>query len=163
MSQNPYLNNNEGNNSNENNGSYQQPSNFQNQVGYQQQNAGPGADAKNMAVFAHLSSVIASILSLSTLSIIGPLIFWFIYKDKPGYEFTREASRRAFNFNFSLWVVSAACWVLTIITLFLLSFITMPVVFVVGVLMIIFHIIAAVAANRGEIYNYPMTFIEVLK
>ena len=71
--------------------------NYQNQPGYNQQ-PGPGysqqrpeynhqgitPDAKNMAIFAHLSSLLAMLLSLNTLSFIAPLIFWLIYKDTPG-------------------------------------------------------------------------------
>ncbi|WP_315328937.1 DUF4870 domain-containing protein [Rothia mucilaginosa] len=34
---------------------------------------------------------------------------------------------------------------------------------VVTVLMVIFHSLAAMAANRGEQYTYPMTFIELIK
>ena len=34
---------------------------------------------------------------------------------------------------------------------------------VVAILMVIFHSLAAMAANRGEQYTYPMTFIEIIK
>ena len=34
---------------------------------------------------------------------------------------------------------------------------------VVAILMVIFHSLAALAANRGEQYTYPMTFIEIIK
>lgn len=120
------------------------------------------AEAKSMAVFAHLSSVLAVIVTATTLSFLAPLIFWLIYKDKPGYEFTRESSRRAFNFNFSLWVIIAASWVIALITLGLLFFIPIIVAFLVSLVMIIFHILGALAANRGEQYEYPMTFIKIL-
>ena len=146
--------------------------NYQNQPGYNQQ-PGPGysqqrpeynhqgitPDAKNMAIFAHLSSLLAMLLSLNTLSFIAPLIFWLIYKDKPGYEFTKESSRRAF----SMWVINTAAFLLMVITLFIMSPIWFLVVSVTGILMIIFHILGAIAANRGEMYDYPMTFIKILK
>ena len=150
--------------------------NYQNQPGYNQQSGsgysqqrpeynhqGITPDAKNMAIFAHLSSLLAMLLSLNTLSFIAPLIFWLIYKDKPGYEFTKESSRRAFNFNFSMWVINTAAFLLMVITIFILSPIWFLVVSVTGILMIIFHILGAIAANRGEMYNYPMTFIKILK
>ena len=152
--------------------------NYQNQPGYNQQSGsgysqqrpeynhqdqGITPDAKNMAIFAHLSSLLAMLLSLNTLSFIAPLIFWLIYKDKPGYEFTKESSRRAFNFNFSMWVINTAAFLLMVITLFIMSPIWFLVVSVTGILMIIFHILGAIAANRGEMYDYPMTFIKILK
>ena len=54
-------------------------------------------DDQNMAMLAHLASAILSLLSFATASILAPLVMWFIYKDKPGYGFTKEASRRAFQ------------------------------------------------------------------
>ena len=89
---------------------------------------------------------------------------WFIYKDKPGYGFTKESARRAFNFNFSLWVVSTASWLADCADLRHPR--PHPVGgarLVVTVLMVIFHSLAAMAANRGERYTYPMTFIEIIK
>lgn len=120
-------------------------------------------DDQNMAMLAHLASAILSLLSFASASILAPLVMWFIYKDKPGYSFTKEASRRAFNFNFSLWLVSMASWLLMVVTFGLLFFVPLVVSVVVTVLMVIFHSLAAMAANRGEQYTYPMTFIEIIK
>ena len=120
-------------------------------------------DDQNMAMLAHLASAILSLLSFATASILAPLVMWFIYKDKPGYAFTTESARRAFNFNFSLWVVSMASWLLMMVTFGLLFFVPLVVSTVVTVLMVIFHSLAALAANRGEQYTYPMTFIEIIK
>ena len=120
-------------------------------------------DDQNMAVLAHLASAVLSLLSFASASILAPLVMWFIYKDKPGYGFTKESARRAFNFNFSLWLVSMASWLLMVVTFGLLFFVPLVVSVVVTVLMVIFHSLAAMAANRGEQYTYPMTFIEIIK
>ena len=120
-------------------------------------------DDQNMAMLTHLASAILSLLSFATASILAPLVMWFIYKDKPGYGFTKESARRAFNFNFSLWLISMASWVLMVVTFGILGIILWVVPLVVSILMVIFHSLAALAANRGEQYTYPMTFIEILK
>ena len=120
-------------------------------------------DDQNMAMLTHLASAILSLLSFATASILAPLVMWFIYKDKPGYGFTKESARRAFNFNFSLWLISMASWVLMVVTFGILGLILWVVPLVVSILMVIFHSLAALAANRGEQYTYPMTFIEILK
>lgn len=120
-------------------------------------------DDQNMAMLAHLASAILSLLSFATASILAPLVMWFIYKDKPGYAFTKESARRAFNFNFSLWVISMASVVLMVVSFGLLAFVLWVVPTVVAILMVIFHSLAAVAASRGEQYTYPMTFIEIIK
>jgi len=62
-----------------------------------------------------------------------------------------------------MWVINTAAFLLMVITIFILSPIWFLVVSVTGILMIIFHIIGAIAANRGEMYDYPMTFIKILK
>ena len=115
------------------------------------------------ATLALLSAAILSLLSFATASILAPLVMWFIYKDKPGYGFTKESARRAFNFNFSLWLVSMASWLLMVVSLGILGIILWVVPLVVAILMVIFHSLAAMAANRGEQYTYPMTFIEIIK
>ena len=92
MSQNPYENN--PYDKNPGNGQNQQP---QNQNPYEQQGAQyqqdpygqpqPGAvsaDDKNMAFLMNLISAGATFLSATTIGFLAPLIFWFIYKDKPG-------------------------------------------------------------------------------
>lgn len=116
-----------------------------------------------MAILAHLASAILSLLSFSTVSLIAPLVMWFIYKDKPGYNFTKESARRAFNFNFSLWVISTASWVAIVLTFGILGIILWVVPLVVTILMVVFHSLAAIAAARCDLYEYPMTFIKVIR
>ena len=120
-------------------------------------------DDQNMAMLAHLASAILSLLSFASASILAPLVMWFIYKDKPGYSFTKEASRRAFNFNFSLWVISAAAWLAIVLTFGVLGLILWVVPLVVTILMVVFHSLAAMAAARCDLYEYPMTFIKIIR
>lgn len=120
-------------------------------------------DDQNMAMLAHLASAILSLLSFASASILAPLVMWFIYKDKPGYSFTKEASRRAFNFNFSLWVISAAAWLAIVLTFGILGLILWVVPLVVTILMVVFHSLAAMAAARCDLYEYPMTFIKIIR
>ena len=120
-------------------------------------------DDQNMAMLAHLASAILSLLSFASASILAPLVMWFIYKDKPGYNFTKESARRAFNFNFSLWVISAAAWLAIVLTFGVLGLILWVVPLVVTILMVVFHSLAAMAAARCDLYEYPMTFIKIIR
>lgn len=119
-------------------------------------------DAKTMSLLSHLSSLILNIVTASTLSFLGPLVFWFIFKDKPGHKFTAANSARAFNFNFTLWLANLVGWAILFFTLTLGAPISMLIWGATTVLMFIFHIIGAVRANRGEVYDYPMQ-IRILK
>ena len=135
----------------------QQPPYGQQVPGYQagfQQNYYPqgsynlapsSADDKNMAILAHLASAILSLLSFSTVSVIAPLVMWFIYKDKPG------------------WVISTASWVAIVLTFGILGIVLWVVPLVVTILMVVFHSLAAMAAARCDLYEYPMTFIKIIR
>ena len=125
--------------------------------------SGPQDDEKTVAILTHLSGPIAAIVSVGWLGFLGPLIVWFIYKDKPGYNFTKESARRAFNFNFSLWVISTASWLAIVLTFGILGLILWVVPLVVTILMVVFHSLAAMAAARCDLYEYPMTFIKIIK
>ena len=120
-------------------------------------------DDQNMAMLAHLASAILSLLSFASASILAPLVMWFIYKDKPGYGFTKESARRAFNFNFSLWVISMASWLLIILTFGILGIILWVVPLVVAILMVIFPRLAARPATRGAQNPSPIPFIDNTK
>lgn len=119
-------------------------------------------DAKTMSLLSHLSSLVLYVVTASTLSFLGPLIFWFIFKNKPGYKFTAASSARAFNFNFTIWLINLGAWALSIITLGLAFPLTGLILLATTVLMFIFHIIGAVRASRGEVYDYPMQ-VRILK
>ena len=119
-------------------------------------------DAKTISLMAHLSSLVAYLLSATVLSFIGPLIFWFIYKSKPGYAFVTANSARAFNFNVTMAIANIAAWLLTLVTLGLALPISALIWLATGVIMFVFHIIGAIKSNNGEVYNYPMQ-IRILK
>lgn len=112
-----------------------------------------GPNDRPMAVLAHLSTLIAAILSAGSLAIVGPLIMWLIYKDRS--PFVRQASAGAFNFSVWLVVLGVAGWVLT--ATIIGAVVGVPLLILSWVLSIVFPIIGAVRANRGETYRYPLT------
>lgn len=108
---------------------------------------------RTWAILCHLSLIISSVLSVGTLAFVGPLILWFVYKDKS--DFVRNAAAGSFNFAVTLTLTS---WVATILafTVILLpvSFIVWAVIYIVS---IVIPILAAMAASRHEKYRYPLT------
>ncbi|YAL82186.1 DUF4870 domain-containing protein [Dermacoccaceae bacterium W4C1] len=108
-------------------------------------------DEKGMAAVAHLSAPIAFLFSAGLLSFAGPLVVWFIYKDRsPG---VRQAAAGAFNFNLSTWAMTILGWILLFTVVGIpVALVIWAVVFVVAA---ICHIIGAVKASAGEVYSYP--------
>ncbi|WP_369066805.1 DUF4870 domain-containing protein [Kocuria carniphila] len=114
--------------------------------------SGPQNDEKTVAILTHLSGPIAAIISVGWLGFLGPLIVWFIYKDKS--PFLRAASAGAFNFNVTLWIINVIGWI-CIFTVILFP-VGLVLIAAYWVLLLVCHIVAAVRANNGEVYRYPM-------
>ena len=117
----------------------------QQQAAYPQPYAQPSVmtpeQARQWAMFAHLSGLL--------LGVIGPLIIYLIKKDED--PFVADQSREALNFHLALIIalLISAVAILVIIGIFLL-----PAVIIAGW---VFQIIAAVQANKGVWYRYPIT------
>ncbi|HJE51141.1 MAG TPA: DUF4870 domain-containing protein [Tessaracoccus flavescens] len=108
-------------------------------------------EERSMAILAHLSAIIAMVLSAGWLSFVGPLLVWFLYKDRSG--FVRRAAAGSFNFNIWAWVLNAVAWV----CLFTVVLIPVSVILwiVAGIMTLWCHIHGALKASRGELYDYP--------
>jgi uncharacterized Tic20 family protein len=98
-------------------------------------------------MFCHLSGLVGYVIPFGW--ILGPLIVWQIRKhEQPSII---EHGKEAVNFQLSMliWVALAFVAVLIVIGFFILP--------VLGVLHIVFTVIAGVKANDGIHYKYPMT------
>ena len=129
---------------------------------YAQQPVPEAPNERVLAVLSHLSSLLGLVASVGTLSFLGPLIFWFVYRDRPEYAFVRTCSAGAFNFNLMLWLVNIAAGILAVVTLGIGLIAAVPIWGVTSLAAIIFHIIGAVQAHHGEVFRYPLQ-IRVLR
>ncbi|GAB2531680.1 DUF4870 domain-containing protein [Brachybacterium huguangmaarense] len=109
--------------------------------------------ARTWAILAHLSLILSMIVSAGLLAFAGPLILWFVYKDRDAL--VRNASAGAFNFALTLTVAS---WVAGILAV---TVILIPVSLIlwvaIGIAGIVIPILGALAASRYEMYRYPLT------
>ncbi len=107
-------------------------------------------DACMWAMFCHLAGL-GSFLPIAPIlgGIIAPLIIWQIKKDN--FVFVDEQGKEAVNFQISIviYAIGAALLCFACIGFFLL-----PAVYIFDV---VFLLIAAVKANNGEHYRYPLT------
>lgn len=115
-------------------------------------NAPVESTERSMAMLAHLSMIVGLLLSAGWLTFVGPLVLWFMYKDRS--PFVRQAAAGAFNFSIATCVASIAVWI------FAISLIGIPVAIVlavvVGVVTILFPILGAMKADKGQPYRYPV-------
>jgi uncharacterized Tic20 family protein len=107
--------------------------------------ATPGNEEKQWAFFAHLSALVGFVIPFGSL--LGPLIIWQMKKNE--MPFVDDQGKEALNFQITMAIAFIVCCVLMLILIgFLLAVI-------VGLIDIIFTIIAAIAANNGQAYRYP--------
>jgi len=104
------------------------------------------ADQRMWGMFAHLSPFLALVVGLPFL---GPLVIFLVLKDRG--PFVRRHSAQALNFQLTVligYIISG------LLMLVLIGFVTAGIILVASV---VCQILAAVAANRGQDYTYPLT------
>jgi uncharacterized protein len=102
-------------------------------------------DERTMAMLCHLGGVIGSFLI--------PLIIWLIKKDQS--KFVDDQGKEALNFHITMFIGyiiggATACFTFGLL------------IVAVWVLSVVFSIIGGLAAQRGEVYRYPIA-IRLLK
>lgn len=110
-------------------------------------------EARTWAMLAHLSAL--SMLFTGFGGILGPLIVWLIKKDQ--LPFVNDQGKEAINFHLTMLIAYVALGLLTCVTIGFGALITVPLMIVVAIVELVFSIIAAVQANQGVAYRYPLT------
>ncbi|MCA9228792.1 MAG: DUF4870 domain-containing protein [Planctomycetales bacterium] len=105
-------------------------------------------DARQWAMFAHLAAL-SGYVGLPFGNIIGPLVVWLMKKDQ--YPFVDDQGKESLNFHISILIYGFVAGVLLCVYI---GFVLLPAVILVDVIV---TILAALAANKGETYRYPLT------
>ncbi len=111
-----------------------------------------GKEERRWAMFSHLAALVGLVMPVIGC-IVGPLVVWQIKKEE--FPFVDEQGKEAVNFQIlmSLYLlISAIIWIP-------LSFVCIGVFIPVAISIVdlVFLLIAAVKANNGEHYRYPLT------
>lgn len=105
-------------------------------------------EAKTWGMLAHLSALAGYIIPFG--NIIGPLIVWAIKKDES--PFIADQGKESMNFQITMTIgyIISLILLIVVIGIFLLL--------ALGVVNLIFIVIAAIKANDGVTYRYPFAF-----
>ncbi len=113
---------------------------------------------RQYALFNHLAGLL-SLLDFFVFGFVTSLVMWLVKRDES--EFLDDHGKEAVNFQISLtlyWIALAIVSVpFLIVTLGLGFLVLVPVGIGLVVLRIVGCVSAAMAANRGEFYRYPMS------
>jgi uncharacterized protein len=113
---------------------------------------------RNWNMWCHLSALSGFLVPLGNF--IGPLVVWQMKKHElPGIE---AHGRAALNFQISMFIYGLAGAAVTLVSAFFcLAFLMIPLLFilvaVIGVGSLVCTIIAALRANEGKDYAYPLS------
>lgn len=100
----------------------------------------PG-DEKTWSILTHIGGIF--------FGFIPALITYLVFRDRG--PFIRQHTATALNFQLTMLIAAVISSILIIILIgiFLL--------FAISIVILVFSIIAAVAANRGDLYQYPLS------
>jgi len=114
----------------------------------QGQQSPPEQPAEQVSEEARLWGMLCHLLGLVTC-FIAPLIIWLVKKDEE--PFVDKNGKEALNFQITVCLAGIACAFLSIIC------IGIPLAIAVGICDLVFCIVAAVKANSGQVYRYPVS------
>ena len=104
-------------------------------------------EVRRWAAATHIAAVAGYVIPFG--NIIGPLLVWQLKKEDG--QLIDDQGKESVNFQIT---VSIAMLVSALLTLILIGFVL---IFVIGVGALILVVIAAIKANDGEAYRYPLT------
>jgi len=108
----------------------------------------PTKDERTWAMLCHLSAM-SVYIGIPFGNILGPLVVWLLKRDES--SFVNEHGKEAINFHISMSIYVFVAGLLCVIL------IGVPILFALIISSFVFMVIAAVRANDGNSYQYPMT------
>jgi uncharacterized protein len=113
----------------------------------------PTRDERMWAMLCHLSALLGFTV-IPFGHILGPLVIWLMKRDESRYLDYHGKEALNFQTSMTIYIIVAAILMFAVIGLLIL-----PVLYVAG---FILTIVAAIKANDGAYYRYPLT-IRLLK
>jgi len=104
-------------------------------------------EVRKWAMICHLAAL-AGVVVPGIGFVLGPLVVWLVKRED--HAFIDEQGKEALNFELTMLI---AMLVSTLLVILIVGFVL---VFVTYALAVIFPIVAAIRANEGQPYRYPL-------
>jgi len=105
-------------------------------------------DARRWAMLCHLLAL-SGLLGNGIGFLLGPLVTWLVKRED--HPFIDEQGKEAVNFQITMFLA------LIVSVPFLLILVGILMMIAIGILMVVFPIVAAIQASEGKPYRYPLT------
>ena len=106
----------------------------------------PTKDERTWAMLSHFSALSMFIFPFG--NILAPLIIWLIKKEE--MSFVEDQAKEVLNFQISITIYLISSAILIVIL------IGIPILIGLGIFNVIITIVAAISANDGKLYRYPI-------
>ena len=116
--------------------------------------ASPNSDDRLWAMLAHLSGPAVALISAGLFAFLGPLVIWLIKREESA--FVDDQGKEAINFQLTVLILYVAAGAVVLLTCFITAPLLLVAVPLIMILQIVFGIMAAVKANGGQAYRYPL-------
>ena len=107
----------------------------------------PKQEERSLGLACHLLALAGLVVPFG--NVLGPLIMWLVKKDES--DFVDDQGKEALNFNIT---ISIAGFIAFLLMFVVIGGLLLPII---GIFWLVMTIIAAVKANGGERYRYPLT------
>ncbi len=104
-------------------------------------------EERSLGLACHLLAFVGMVFPFG--NILGPLVIWLVKKDDSA--FVDDQGKEALNFNITSSIAGFVAFLLTFVVI---GAILLPII---GIFWLVMTIVAAVKANGGEHYRYPLT------
>lgn len=119
--------------------------------------SGIAAEQRQWAMFAHLSALLGGLVTAGWAGgvgcFLGPLVIWLMKRET--MPFVGDQAKEALNFNITVAAIMLILFLVGIFTFGIGFLLTLPLMAIVGLVALVFIIIAAIKANDGVAYRYP--------
>lgn len=109
----------------------------------------PSKDARMWAMWCHLAALSGLVIPIPFANLVVPIIIWMMKRDQD--PFVDEQGREAINFQITLLIYGIIAGILILVVI---GIVLLPIVYIFG---LVFVIIAAIRANEGTRFRYPLT------
>lgn len=104
-------------------------------------------ESRMWAALSHVSALSGFVIPFG--NIVGPLIIWLVKRDE--MSFVDDQAKEALNFNISMTIYMAVAGVLVFVL------IGIPIMIGLAITWLVLIVMAAIKANEGTAYRYPIT------
>jgi len=105
-----------------------------------------GMEMKSFCMLMHISQLAGMIIPMAGL--VMPIVMWLTNKEKS--EVIDQHGKNIVNWIISTVIYAVGCFILTFVFIGVIGFIAL------AICSLIFTIMGAIKANKGEIYKYPL-------